>query len=228
MPAIGGRGGCVRGVSAHVIRACHFGRKTQCLYRNGMRGQRRRMSFDLTDLHTLIVRAHDRYNIPIGKMMRVALQAAANRKFQLYKSGGGSPFKLKREDRKWLLRHAAMAEQQNEFRWWDKSPCSALKSVLVSEPKFWKWFDGDFGAPETTIAAAMAPAKAKTSSGAKSQGIEEAIKAIWCGNIPKGLSAKERNTKIIDWLTADELSVPSVRTIQRVLKARHPATKQMS
>jgi hypothetical protein len=192
------------------------------------------MSFDLTDLHTLIVRAHDQHNVPIGKMMRVALQAAANRKFPLYKSAG-SPFKLKQEDRNWLLRHAAMAEQQTEVRWWQKKPWSALRAVLVSEPTFWKWFNGEFGAPETTVAAmaaqtstAVAPAEAKASSGAKSQGIEKAIKAIWSANIPKGLSAKERNTKIIDWLTANELSVPSVRAIQRVLKARHPATKQMS
>jgi hypothetical protein len=192
------------------------------------------MSFHLTDLHKLIVRAHDRHNIPIGKMMRVTLQAAASRKFPLFKSDG-SRFKLGPAERNLLLRHAAIAEQQNEVRWWDKAPWSALKSVLVSEPKFWKWFDGHFGAPETTIAAmaaqtgaAMAPAKAKISSGAKSQGIEKAIKAIWSDNIPKGLSAKERNTKIIDWLTANELSVPSVRAIQRVLKARHPATKQMS
>jgi hypothetical protein len=98
------------------------------------------MPFDSTDLHTLIVRAHDRHNIPIGKMMRVALQAAANRKFPLYK-GDGSPFKLKREDRQWLLRHAAIAEQQSEVRWWDKVPWSALKSVWSREPKYWQWFD---------------------------------------------------------------------------------------
>ena len=97
------------------------------------------MSFHLTDLHKLIVRAHDRHHVPIGKMMRVALQAAANRKFPLYKSAG-SPFKLKGEERKWLLRHAAIAEQQNEVRWWDKAPWSALKSVWSSEPKYLQWF----------------------------------------------------------------------------------------
>ncbi|MGA8696835.1 MAG: hypothetical protein WB689_23950 [Xanthobacteraceae bacterium] len=191
------------------------------------------MSFDLTDLHTLIVRAHDRHKVPIGKAMRVIMQAAANRKFPLYKPDG-SPFKLRRVDRKWLLDHAAIAEHQNAFRWWDKRPWSALKSVQVSEPKFWKWFDGEFGAPETTVAAmaaqtstAMAPAKAKASLGAKSQGIEGAIEALWSGNIPNGLSAKERNTKIINYLVANGLSVPTSpeRAIQRVLKARRQATK---
>ena len=99
------------------------------------------MSLDLTNLHTLIVRAHDRHNMPIGKMMRVALQAAANRKFPLYKSDG-SRLKLKQEDRNWLLRHAAIAEQQNEIRWWDKAPWSpALKRVLISEPEYWQWFE---------------------------------------------------------------------------------------
>jgi hypothetical protein len=100
------------------------------------------MSFDLTDLHTVIVRTHDQHKIPIAKAMRLTLQAAADGKFPLYKSDG-SRFKLKRPDRNWLRRHAAIAEQQNEIRWWDKAPWSpALKSVLVSEPKYWQWFDG--------------------------------------------------------------------------------------
>jgi hypothetical protein len=194
------------------------------------------MSFKLTDLHTLIVRAHDRHKISIGKIMRVALQAAAKRKFPLYK-GDGSRAKLSKADRTLLLQHAATAEQQTEFRWWTKKPWSGLRAVLVSEPKFWMWFDREFGAPETTVAAmaaqtstAVAPAKAKASSGAKFQGIGKAIKAIWSDNVPKELSAKDRNKKIIDWLTANKLSVSKSpeRAIQRVLKARHPATKQMS
>jgi hypothetical protein len=124
------------------------------------------MSFDLTDLHRLIVRAHDRYNIPIGKVMRVALQAAAKRKFPLYK-GDGSRVKLSEADRTLLLQHAAIAEQQTKFRWWTKKPWIGLCEVQASEPKFWKWFDGELAAQTST---AVAPAKAKASSGAKSQG----------------------------------------------------------
>jgi len=89
------------------------------------------MSFDLTDLHTLIVRAHHRHDVPIGKMMRVALQAAANRKFPLYKSDG-SRLELKKggANRNWLLRHAAIAEQQTEVLWWEEKPWSALRAFL--------------------------------------------------------------------------------------------------
>jgi hypothetical protein len=194
------------------------------------------MSFDLTDLHTLIVRAHDRYNIPIGKVMRVTLQAAAGRKFPLNKSDG-SGLKLNVTERQWLCGLASTAEQQTGVRWWTKHPWSRLRAVLVSEPKFWKWFNGEFGAPKATLAAmatptiaAVAPAKTKSASGAKSQAIEEAIEVLWMGNIPKGLTAKERNRKILGWLVANNRSRPTnpQRAIQRVLKARHPATKQMS
>ena len=191
------------------------------------------MSFDKTNLLTLIVRAHDRHPISVGKVMRVTLQAAANRKLPLY-NRDGSPFKLRRVDRKWLLDHAAIAEQQHTFRWWEKKPWLALEFVLVSELKFWEWFNGKVGAPKTAAAIAIpaaAPAKTKSGSGAKSQGIEEAIKAIWSGNVPKGLSAKDRNRKITDWLTDNKLSVPTdpARAIQRVLKKLgHQATKQMS
>jgi len=107
------------------------------------------MSFDLTDLHTLIVRAHHRHDVPIGKMMRVALQAAANRKFPLYKSDG-SRLELKKgaANRNWLLRHAAIAEQQTEVLWWEEKPWSALRAVLLREREFWEWFNGELATGE--------------------------------------------------------------------------------
>ncbi len=183
------------------------------------------MSFDLTDLHTLIVRAHDHYNIPIGKVMRVTLQAAASGKFPLYRSNG-SAWRLSVTDRDWLRERATSAEQQTEVRWWTKDQWPRLQAVLVSERKFREWFNSELGVPKTTVAtpitAALVPAKAKLISGAKSQGIAEAIEAIWSGEIPKGLSAKERNRKIIEWLGDNGRSQPTnpERAIQRVLKAR--------
>jgi hypothetical protein len=63
------------------------------------------------------------------------------------------------------------------------------------------------------------------SGGAKARGITEAIKQLWpeC-RIPKGLSAKERNNKIIDQLRHNGSSVPKnpERAIQRVLKIQKP------
>jgi len=116
------------------------------------------MSFDLTDLHTLIVRAHHRHDVPIGKMMRVALQAAANRKFPLYKSDG-SRLELKKggANRNWLLRHAAIAEQQTEVLWWEEKPWSALRAVLLPEREFWEWFNGELGTGEQNKVGAPSP-----------------------------------------------------------------------
>jgi hypothetical protein len=109
------------------------------------------MSFDFTDLHTLVVRAHDRHGIPIGKMMRVTLQAAANSKFPLYKSDA-SLLDLSAMDRGWLLDLATSAEQQTEIRWWTKGSWPKLQAVLVPEPKFWEWVHTELGPPKTIVA----------------------------------------------------------------------------
>src|SRR6516164_7449878 len=116
------------------------------------------MSFDLTDLHTLVVRAHHRHDVPIGKMMRVALQAAANRKFPLYKSDG-SRLELKKggANRNWLLRRAAIAEQQTEVLGWEEKPWSALRAVLLPEREFWEWFNGELGTGEQNKVGAPSP-----------------------------------------------------------------------
>jgi hypothetical protein len=114
------------------------------------------MSFDQTDLHTLIVRARTRYKIPIGKVMRVTLQAAATGEFPLYKSNG-STLTLSPTSRDSLLHHAAIAEQQNRVRWWTKSPWLKLRAVLVSEPQFWQWIKDKFGAAEQTKAGVVTP-----------------------------------------------------------------------
>jgi hypothetical protein len=67
--------------------------------------------------------------------------------------------------------------------------------------------------------------EAKSSRGAKTRGIEDAIKQIWDNDIPQGLSPKERNNKIRGWLKDNECSLPKsdaslARAIQRVLKER--------
>ena len=113
------------------------------------------MSSHLTDLLTLVVRVHDRHKVPMGKVMRVTLQAAAKPKFPLWKSDG-SRLKLGGEERGWLLNQAAKAEQQEEIRWWRKPPWSALRSVLVNEPKFWNWVDHAFHADEQNKAVGTA------------------------------------------------------------------------
>jgi hypothetical protein len=66
-------------------------------------------------------------------------------------------------------------------------------------------------------------AAASFGSGAKSRGISDAIDQLWSdGIIPNGLSAKDRDRAIIEWIDKAGGSVPSnpARAIQRVLKAR--------
>ena len=60
--------------------------------------------------------------------------------------------------------------------------------------------------------------------GAKTIGIREAIKDLWTDRIPEGLSAKERNNAICEWLELHGYSVPAnpARAVQRVLReGRH-------
>src|SRR5262249_5299313 len=62
--------------------------------------------------------------------------------------------------------------------------------------------------------------KRKSGAGAKSHAIKQAIKELWPEGIPAGLSAKDRNNKIVERLRENNLSVPAnpERAIQRVLR----------
>jgi hypothetical protein len=52
---------------------------------------------------------------------------------------------------------------------------------------------------------------------AKRDGIRLAINALWPEGIPKGLTAKDRDRQINEWLKAKGLSISDRRTIQRAL-----------
>jgi hypothetical protein len=62
----------------------------------------------------------------------------------------------------------------------------------------------------------------KSGGGAKVRGVEQALDHIWPDKIPEGLSAKERNSTVREWLVAKRLSVPRdiAKAIQRALNAR--------
>ena len=64
--------------------------------------------------------------------------------------------------------------------------------------------------------------KSKSGPGAKAKGISEAISQLWPNQIPKGLSAKDRNKAIMDRIRQNGGSRPNSpeRAIQRVLRAR--------
>ena len=76
------------------------------------------------------------------------------------------------------------------------------------------------GRSEQTDKPARAAADATSRPSAKSRGIAEAIEKLWPNGVPKGLSAKDRNTAIIKWLRDAGYSLPinPERAIQRVLK----------
>jgi len=78
-----------------------------------------------------------------------------------------------------------------------------------TRPKFWRPFQ------EHT----------RQEGGIKARSIEKAIGALWSWNIPQGLTAKERNNKIIKWLNENGCSVPQdpARAIQRVIKGHRLA-----
>jgi hypothetical protein len=102
-------------------------------------------------LHTLIVRGHDRYSIPIGKAMRVTLQAAADGKVPL-RDVKGSTLKLSQHDCNYLHQLSAQAEGQNEIRWWTKPPwSSSLRRLYVNDADFWSWFDDAVGASDPKV-----------------------------------------------------------------------------
>jgi hypothetical protein len=159
--------------------------------------------------------------------MRVTLQAAADGKFPLY-NPDGSTLTLSERDRDSLVRHAAIAEQQNKVRWWRKGKWETLREVLVDEVEFWQWLNDETKAVIVAAAPTVSPAKTNSGTGAKSRGIDEAIDTLWPGGIPNGLSAKDRDRKIMTWLRDNKRSLPlnPERAIQRAL--RRGATKRLS
>jgi hypothetical protein len=101
------------------------------------------MSFHLTDLHTMIVSTHEVRNIAIGKVMRVALLAAAEGKFAL-RDHRGSKLILTQNNRDSLEVLATEAEQQSRHRWWTKPPWTdSLRCVFVDEEEFFSSLNND-------------------------------------------------------------------------------------
>jgi hypothetical protein len=97
--------------------------------------------FRLTKLYTMIVRTHEMRNIDIGKVMRIALLAAADGKFAL-RDHRGLKSDLTPGYRDALERFAAEAEQQSGHRWWTKSPWTdLLRDVFVDEDEFFAALD---------------------------------------------------------------------------------------
>jgi hypothetical protein len=77
-------------------------------------------------------------------------------------------------------------------------------------------------ATEVQAKQASVVSKSRSGPGAKAQGISEAISQLWPNEIPKGLTAKDRNNAIIDRMiqNGSSISISPARAIQRMLRAR--------
>jgi hypothetical protein len=81
--------------------------------------------------------------------------------------------------------------------------------------------------PQESYRVAGAKARDETAAliakpGAKGRAVANAIDQLWPNGIPEGLSAKDRNLKIVDRIKLNEGSVPKDvgRAVQRALRAR--------
>jgi hypothetical protein len=86
---------------------------------------------------------------------------------------------------------------------------------------------GLFGEPREKERDSSSTVQSRPTGGAKSRGIKEAIAKLWPNGFPAGLTAKERNNRIIDWLRTQGLSVSGdiSRTVQRAIKRVGAADK---
>jgi hypothetical protein len=102
--------------------------------------------FDESDLHSLISRESEQRGIPIRKLLRESLLAAADGQFKIrvLPAAGeqrGRPKVLIRHLRKDLRGLAGTVAAQNDWGWWRKPPWSDLKSILVKEIDYLVWLD---------------------------------------------------------------------------------------
>jgi hypothetical protein len=78
-------------------------------------------------------------------------------------------------------------------------------------PEYFRQIGEEWAAPKSRLGRA------------KMRGIAEAINQRWPNGIPKELTAKERDKRIIEWLKDNGYSISSPRTIQRALKGMRSA-----
>jgi hypothetical protein len=160
------------------------------------------MSFDLTNLHTLIVRAHHQRDIAIGKVMRVSLQAAADRKFAL-RNHSGSRLELNQAICDFLRRYAAEAEAQDRPRWWTRKPWSELRHLFVNEAEFGPWLDRELGASRPKVHVANQTTERRSSS--PRELALKALQAIFGHRVPDraGKTDQQLCGEVEDWLKDD-------------------------
>jgi hypothetical protein len=181
------------------------------------------IDWGLTDLHTMIVNTHEARNIAIGKVMRVALLAAAEGKFAL-RDHKGSKLNLTQGNRDALEGLAAEAEQQSQHRWWTKPPWTDyLRCCFVYEEEFFSSLDNDAAqtAPEQQPQDNAGPDPFKTGAAGRPTPMtiiqQEAERRIREGEVdPLLRKAGDVANELAEWWEIERLKYdppgPSVKT----------------
>jgi hypothetical protein len=131
--------------------------------------------FDESNLHSLIARQNRQRGIPLGKLLRESLNAAADEKFAVRTSSGLSP-----NWRAELRGLAGIAEVQRDWHWWHKPPWSDLKLLLLKEADYLAWLDEATRAPSSANAATSPIEQiAKTRKRSKRAAAQIAIEALY-------------------------------------------------
>jgi hypothetical protein len=185
----------------------------------------------LTDLHTMIVKTHKLRNIPIGKLMRVALLAAADGKFAL-RDHRGSKHNLTQDNRDAFEGLAVEAEQQSGHRWWDNPPWTeVLRRVFVDDHEFFSWLDNDASSTLPAVETPDSPNRAAlvVPSGLKSQRIEAHGGSPQKTESTGGASSKKRWRGMLFQPYLEKLYPPKGELPQNVTTgdAFHKVTKAM-
>jgi hypothetical protein len=92
-----------------------------------------------------------------------------------------------------------------------------IELIEVRRPDVGKVFGGPVSEAKSDPTRVLP--KRESGAGAKSRAVIQAIEQLWPEGVPAGLSAKDRNKRILEWLRTNGLSVPlnPERAIQRAL-----------
>jgi hypothetical protein len=177
--------------------------------------------FEESNLHSLITRESRVRGIPLGKLLRESLAAAARGEFTVRPVSG----ELAPQWREELRNLALIAETQRDWGWWHNPTWSKLKLLLVKDAAFLAWLDSATPAgPEKNESEESAPQTTATTPASKpapETRIDEAINAEYDAADQKGLkppNLKELVAPVQKRLEAQGLHA-SGRQIQRLADA---------
>jgi hypothetical protein len=174
--------------------------------------------FDESNLHSLIARESEQRNIPLQKLIRESLEAAADGRFAVRSDTALSLSPNYREE---LRRLAAFAEAQRDWHWWQTPPWSDLKLLLVPEANYLAWLDQALR-PTTEAAPIGSESKPKLKPAPESK-IDQTITEVYDEAAQKG--SKPPNIKEIAKHVQAKLHAEGYRASARQIQSLAKADK---